>query len=104
MNAWRRPGGSSLETFTIITTEPNDLVRPIHDRMPAILRPKDEAAWLDSSGAPFHRVRAVLRPFESTEMDAHEVSGLVNEPLYDVPDCIQPFSGADRPLEQMKLL
>lgn len=103
-DSWRRPDGGNLKTFTIITTEPNDLLRPVHDRMPVIVRAQDEVQWLDSSSWPFHRARAVLRPFASAEMSAHEVSSLVNEPLHDAPDCIQPFSSAEQPGEQMKLL
>jgi putative SOS response-associated peptidase YedK len=50
---WRKPDGKKVESFTIITTEPNELVRPIHNRMPVILRPEDEEQWLDASHIPF---------------------------------------------------
>jgi putative SOS response-associated peptidase YedK len=46
-DVWRKPDGKRVESFTIITTEPNELVRPIHNRMPVILLPEDEEQWLD---------------------------------------------------------
>ncbi len=45
--SWKSPDGKTIHTCTAITTEPNELVKPIHNRMPVILRPEDEAAWLD---------------------------------------------------------
>jgi putative SOS response-associated peptidase YedK len=57
-DVWRRPDGSNLETFTVITTEPNELMRPIHNRMPVILRREDEEQWLDFSGARFEKARS----------------------------------------------
>src|SRR5262245_63206732 len=50
---WRKPDGKRVESFTIITTEPNDLIEPIHNRMPMILRPEDEEQWLDAFRTPF---------------------------------------------------
>ena len=55
-DVWRKPDGKRLESFTIITTEPNELVRPIHNRMPVILRPQDEEQWLDASRTSFAKV------------------------------------------------
>jgi putative SOS response-associated peptidase YedK len=52
-DVWHKPDGKRVESFTIITTEPNELVRPIHNRMPVILRPEDEDQWLDASRTPF---------------------------------------------------
>ena len=50
-DTWRKPDGKRVESFTIITTEPNELVRPVHNRMPVILRPEDEEQWLDAMDA-----------------------------------------------------
>jgi putative SOS response-associated peptidase YedK len=103
-DVWRRPNGSNLETFTIVTTEPNELMRPIHNRMPAILRREDEERWLDVSGAQFDKVRLVLKPFPSEQMDAHDVSTLVNKPENDTAECIRPFSGDEIFTPQLSLL
>ena len=59
-DAWRKPDGKWVESFTIITTEPNKLVRPIHNRMPVILRPEDEEQWLDASRTGFAKARSLL--------------------------------------------
>ena len=64
---WRKTDGGNLETFTIITTAPNDLVRPIHDRMPVILQRQDEEQWLDSSGTSFDRASSALKPYPAEE-------------------------------------
>ncbi len=52
-DVWRKPDGKKVESFTIITTEPNDLIQPIHNRMPVILQPEDEEQWLDVSRTTF---------------------------------------------------
>jgi putative SOS response-associated peptidase YedK len=93
---WRKPDGSNLETFTIITTGPNDLVRPIHDRMPVILRREDEEQWLDSAGASFDKASSALKPYTAGQMRAHDVSLAVNKPEFDGPECIQPAAAGDR--------
>jgi putative SOS response-associated peptidase YedK len=62
-DTWRKPNGNSLETFTIVTTDPNELMRPIHNRMPVILCREDEEQWLDVSVARFEKTRSVLAFF-----------------------------------------
>ena len=84
---WRDPNGALLRSFAIITTTPNELVAPIHNRMPAILRPEDERRWLDedSEATPW---RDVLGPFPADQMTAYPVSRLVNSPANDTPAVI----------------
>jgi len=96
--------GGKLETFTIITTEPNELMRPIHNRMPVILRREDEEQWLDVSRALFEKARSVLKPYSAELMDAHDVSTLVNKPENDSSECIQPDSGGEIFTPQLPLL
>ena len=57
-DSWKQPDGSSLRTYTIVTTESNDVVRPIHNRMPAMLSGDDALKWLAVDDAP---VRAAER-------------------------------------------
>jgi putative SOS response-associated peptidase YedK len=90
-DTWKKPDGGVLESFTIITTEPNELMRPIHRRMPAILHREDEEGWLDCSAKTFDHVQAFLKPFPPELMAAHEVSKKVNNPKYDAPDCPTPI-------------
>jgi putative SOS response-associated peptidase YedK len=87
-DVWRKPDGKRVESFTIITTEPNEVVRPVHNRMPVILRPEDEEQWLDASRIPFTKAKSVLTPYPDELMDAHDVSPVVNSAKYDGPDCI----------------
>ena len=103
-DVWRKPDGSNLETFTIVTTEPNELMHPIHNRMPVVLRREDEEQWLDVSRARFEKARSVLKPYPTDEMDAYDVSTLVNKPENDSAECIQPDSGEEIFTPQLPLL
>ncbi|MGQ0793037.1 MAG: SOS response-associated peptidase [Deltaproteobacteria bacterium] len=88
---WHKPDGAALLTFTIITTEANALMRPIHDRMPVILAKEDESFWLGGSPRDTERLREMLAPYPSELMHRCEVSSLVNSPKNDSPLCIEPI-------------
>lgn len=75
--SWHAPDGSLLRTFTIVTGEPNELVAPIHNRMPAILLPEHEAIWLDNAAEPAIW-QDILRPYPAQRMAAYPVSRRVN--------------------------
>jgi hypothetical protein len=82
-----------------------ELVRPIHNRMPVILRPEDEEQWLDTSHTPFVKAKSLLRPYPDELMDAHDVSPIVNSAKYDGPECIRPVSDDEIPTgRQLSLL
>lgn len=85
---WKSPEGKAVRTFTIVTTPPNKLISPIHDRMPVILPKEAYAAWLGQEGPG--EVLNLLRPFPESEMEAWRVSPAVNSPQNDGPECIQP--------------
>lgn len=87
---WRQADATILYSFTIITTEPNELVGPIHNRMPAILRPEDEQSWLDPTIKDTAAISRMLRPYPAESMKSYRVSRIVNSPLNDTPDCIMP--------------
>lgn len=87
---WRKPDGQELRSFTIITTAANDLLRPIHDRMPVILRQSDEGKWLDPSAADAAKLTLLLAQYPAEAMESYDVSTLVNSPRNDVPECIAP--------------
>ncbi|MDX1626351.1 MAG: SOS response-associated peptidase [Wenzhouxiangellaceae bacterium] len=79
--------GDPIESFTIVTTEPNALLRRIgHDRAPALLRPDRFDAWLTGSDA---EAEAVLGPPPEGLLDAHRVTRRVNNPGYDEPDLLE---------------
>lgn len=85
-------GGDELESCTIIVTEPNELLKPIHDRMPVILDPNDYDQWLDPELSDTERLQKLLRPYRSKEMEAYPVSTLVNKPTNDVEKCVEPVA------------
>lgn len=85
---WKNPDGEAIRSCTIITTEPNDVVVPIHDRMPAILTPEGREVWLDTSLHDEHALMHWLGPYSSAAMTARAVSKLVNNPRVEGPELI----------------
>ncbi|HNS49765.1 MAG TPA: SOS response-associated peptidase [Anaerolineae bacterium] len=88
--AWRGAEGV-IESCTLITTNANDLMRPIHDRMPVILEPRDYDLWLERGLRQGELLLPLLRPLPSEEMIAYPVSRRVNSPENDDPHCIEPL-------------
>jgi putative SOS response-associated peptidase YedK len=84
-----RAGDGVLHSCTIVTTDPNELIRPIHDRMPVVLAPGDEAAWLDPD-AEAGDLRALLAPAPEELLVAREVGDFVNDVRDDGPHLIEP--------------
>ena len=87
---WQSPEGSSIRTCTIITTEPNELMSSLHNRMPVILDPKDYDQWLDAAPQTPDKLIHLIKPFPADAMSAHPVSTLVNMPGNDRPECVVP--------------
>jgi putative SOS response-associated peptidase YedK len=82
------PGGADpnpIETFTIVTTDPNEVVGDLHDRMPVVIPREAERRWLD--GDP-DELNSLLTPYAG-EMDAYPVSRAVNDPANDTPELIE---------------
>ena len=88
-DSWRKPDGKFLNTFTIVTTEPNDLLRPIHDRMPVMLNDDDASKWLACDGK-ISDALSLLTQYPPQEMEGYDVSRLVNDPRNDSAACIEP--------------
>lgn len=91
---WRDPEGNPFESCAIITTPPNSLIAPMHDRMPAILHPGDYALWLDRSVPDVPEVHALLRPFPAEEMAAYPVATVVNNANNETPECVAPVEAS----------
>jgi putative SOS response-associated peptidase YedK len=85
---WTDPAGAAVETCTILTTEANDLVRPVHERMPVILRPRLFASWLDAALQDPGSVTPLLRPYPAEEMRGFPVSPWVSDPRHEDPRCL----------------
>ena len=73
-----------VESCTLLTTEANDLVRPLHERMPVLLDPDDFADWLFEGDAPRH----LFRPYPALEMTAKPVSDRLNDARNEGPDLL----------------
>lgn len=88
---WKE-GDESIDSFAIVTTTPNDLVRSIHDRMPAILLPDHYDRWLDATNRDVDDVSTVLGPYPADELTAYPVSRFVNNPRNEGPECLSQAS------------
>jgi putative SOS response-associated peptidase YedK len=88
---WESPDGSVIESFTLITTEPNELVKRLHDRMPAILPEDAFDLWLDPDADPAELQALLLTPFPAELMDSWPVSTAVNRAGNDDPGLIEPL-------------
>jgi putative SOS response-associated peptidase YedK len=78
------------ESCCILTTGPNELMKPIHDRMPVIVDPRRYALWIDPDADDAEALADVLRPCPAERMRAYAVSTWVNDPRHDDPRCIEP--------------
>lgn len=87
---WCGADGSEIESCTILTTAANPLLKPIHPRMPVILRPEDYGRWMDPSNEKPAGLTDLLRPYPPEEMVARPVGRRVNSPRNDDPKCLEP--------------
>jgi putative SOS response-associated peptidase YedK len=87
--SWNK-GEQPVESCTILTTEANNLMRPLHDRMPVILDSKDYGVWLDTAMQEPKTLEPLLGPCRAEEMTAYPVSTLVNSPRNDSARCVEP--------------
>jgi putative SOS response-associated peptidase YedK len=82
---WTPPQGQPIDSCTILTTQPNAIVRDIHDRMPVIVAKERWGEWLDP-GADLERINDTLRPFDAALTEAYPVSALVSNIRNDGPE------------------
>lgn len=78
-------------SFAIITTVPNEIMKPIHDRMPVILSRNEEDEWLDPDMIEQERIEKFLDPYPTSEMKAWKISSLVNKPENDFKEILKPL-------------
>jgi putative SOS response-associated peptidase YedK len=77
---WKGEEGQVINSCTILTTEANEVLRPVHDRMPVILHPDAYSLWLDHDTRKLEMVVDLLRPYPADEMTSYPVSTLINSP------------------------
>jgi putative SOS response-associated peptidase YedK len=85
---WNSPEGEEITTCTIITTQANELMRPIHERMPVIIPKEKEELWLDPKTEEQSLLFSLLKPYPADQMEAYPVSKKVNSPKNNSPDCL----------------
>ena len=91
-DSWLSPTGQTINSCAIITTTPNKLMEPIHNRMPVILPQDMESVWLGGDVTSSREVKGLLTPFPAERMVAYEVSTLVNSPRNEGPECVVPVN------------
>jgi putative SOS response-associated peptidase YedK len=87
---WKGKDGTRIESCTVLTTSPNELLASIHDRMPVVLPPDAWALWLDRTVQDAARVLPLLVPAAADDMLAAPVSSWVNDPKHDDAQCLAP--------------
>ena len=91
---WHSSDGSEIRSATIITTDPNEMVARLHNRMPVILPREQDAGptnnWADPDEIKPGDVQHLLTAYPAEEMTHYQVSTVVNNPTNDVPACVEP--------------
>ncbi|HEV2160910.1 MAG TPA: SOS response-associated peptidase [Stellaceae bacterium] len=87
-----KASGEVIRSCTIITTEPNALLAPIHNRMPAILAPENYAKWLGRMPATVNQLRAMLRPYPAREMEAFKIGPRIGNVKNDDASLVEPVT------------
>jgi putative SOS response-associated peptidase YedK len=88
---WREPGGGTLKSFTIVTTAANDLLAPLHGRMPVLIPPDRWAGWLGEQSTADAELKAMLRPYPGVAMNFSPVDRRVGNVRNDSPDLFSPL-------------
>jgi putative SOS response-associated peptidase YedK len=88
---WKSSAGEQIISCSIITTQANEIMKPIHVRMPVIIDPKDYDEWLNTENNETEKLSELLKPFASENMQNHLVSNAVNVPYHNAEDCIAPI-------------
>ena len=100
---WENPEGELLESFSIITTVANELIRKLpHHRCPVILQPEDERTWL-SSQTPLNDVLDLLRPFPADQMNAYPIDKKIKNPRTEGRELIEPLGQRLEPEQDFRI-
>ena len=91
-DVWDKSEEGPIQTFTILTTGPNELLEPVHHRMPVILQASEYDTWLDPEIQDSTRLSELLVSFPASEMEGYPVSTYVNNPANQGPRCVEPIA------------
>ncbi len=86
---WKTLDGEDVKSFSIITTEPNELMKPLHNRMPVIIRQENEEKWLQE--IDIAEAQKMLEPYPFEDLEAYPISTLVNSPRNNSEEIIRPL-------------
>ena len=86
---WKTPDGEDVKSFSIITTEPNELMKPLHNRMPVIIKQENEEKWLQE--IDISEAQKMLEPYPFEDLEAYPISTLVNSPKNNSEEIIRPL-------------
>jgi putative SOS response-associated peptidase YedK len=89
---WRAETAHTPPAFVLVTTQPNELLAPIHDRMPVLLDGERARAWLGDEPLPEPALRELCAPFPAARMASHRVHPRMNSARYEAPDCVTPWT------------
>ncbi|BCL38097.1 SOS response-associated peptidase [Nostoc sp. MS1] len=98
---WTNPEGEVINSCTIVTTTANEVLQPIHDRMPVILAPQDYDLWLDPQEQKPQALQHLLSPYPAAEMTSYPVSTVVNSSKHNSAECIIPQGEQNSSLNQL---
>ena len=98
---WKDQNGTWIRTCTILTTTPNPVTSPVHDRMPVILDRSDYDLWLDPGMKDTGVVLELLKPFEANAMRCYPVGNRVNNAANDDAECCTPVRLTESPQTQL---
>jgi putative SOS response-associated peptidase YedK len=101
---WKSPEGDILRSCTIVTTEANQFMSAVHDRMPVIVRPEHEARWLDPEVKDIEKLRDVLEPLSNDALEMYRVSMEVNSPKNEKPELVEPVPAQGNLFELLEAL
>lgn len=88
---WQSADGKELFTYSIITTEANTLLQPLHERMPVILNPKDYKTWVDPMNDDSEGLKSLLKPWPTESMRVYRISDDVNKTSNNTPELLKPI-------------
>ena len=89
--------GEARGSFAVVTTAPNEMMAPVHDRMPVVLAAVDWAAWLDPA-TPLKDARSLVRPYPAEAMTAYRVGSAVGRVRNDGPALLEPAAEGPTPM------
>jgi putative SOS response-associated peptidase YedK len=91
---WHGEDGKELQTCSIVTTDANSLLKPLHDRMPVILHKKDFSNWLDPALTDAKQLKPLLKPLPDEALQMYRVTPRMSSPRYDDPSCVESIDRA----------